>query len=144
VLTRRQELGTYHALATAPNGERLDGYFRVAEFRPPNFKVDLSLDRTTAPRGATVAVSAKSTYLFGAPVEGGKAHVTITRSPSAFVPPGRDGFTFGRHWFWPEEQPSVATEVLDTTNPVGAGGVTTASVTVPKDLPFPMDYRVDV
>ena len=142
--SKSQELGNYHLTASAANGEKIDGYFRVAEFRPPNFKVEVSLDRKTAARGDTVLASAKSTYLFGAPVEGGNAHVTVTRQPSDFTPPGRDGFVFGRHWFWPEDRPSVSTDVLDTTSPVGPGGATAASVVVPQDLPYPMDYQVSV
>src|SRR5262249_26227600 len=119
VFSKSQELGNYHLRASASNGENIDGYFRVAEFRPPNFKVELQLARRTAVRGQTVQANAVSTYLFGAPVQGGKAHVTVTRQPAEFAPPGRDAFTFGRHWFWPEDRPEQPADVSDSTSPVG-------------------------
>ncbi|WP_317996563.1 alpha-2-macroglobulin family protein [Vulcanimicrobium alpinum] len=142
-LAAHATLGYYSVHATAGNGEQLDGSFRVAEFKPPNFKVDLALDRDVVQRGATVAAAATSTYLFGAPVSGASTKFTVTRAPAPFVPKGRDGFVFGRRWFWPEQQPDAATDVLQSTLAVDAQGKNAVSVPVSGELPYAMTYRVD-
>ncbi|HEX3551500.1 MAG TPA: alpha-2-macroglobulin family protein, partial [Candidatus Elarobacter sp.] len=136
-------LGYYILHANAGNGETIEGTFRVAEFKPPNFKVDLALDHDTAQRGDSVGGIATNAYLFGAPLTGASTKFTVTRSPASFTPKGRDGFSFGRQWFWPEEQPDAATDVLETTASVDASGHSSVSVPVASDLPFPMTYEVD-
>jgi alpha-2-macroglobulin len=136
-------LGYYTLRASAGNGEQIEGYFRVAEFKPPNFKVDLALDHDVAQRGGTIAATATNAYLFGAPLNGASTHFTVTRSPATFAPKGREQFSFGRQWFWPDRQPDAATDVLDTTATVDASGKSTANVTVANDLPYAMTYEVD-
>ena len=136
-------LGYYSVRASAGNGEEIDGGFRVAEFKPPNFKVDLTLNPLVAQRGATVAASATSAYLFGAPLAGASTKFTVTRSPVSFAPPGRDAYSFGRQWFWPEQQPDASTDVLETTVTDDASGKSGVSVPVAGDLPYPMEYAVD-
>jgi uncharacterized protein YfaS (alpha-2-macroglobulin family) len=136
-------LGYYTVRATAGNGEEIDGSFRVAEFKPPNFKVDLALDHLVAQRGGTVAAAATSAYLFGAPLAGASTKYTVTRSPVDFTPQGRDAFSFGRKWFWPEQQPDASTDVLETTLTDDATGKSSVSVPIAGDLPYPMAYAVD-
>ncbi len=140
---KNAETGIYAIHARADNGEALDGSFRVAEFKPPNFKVDLTLDKQFADAGSTVRASSTSTYLFGAPVEGGTQHVYVTRSRAYFTPEGRDAFAFGRIWDYPEEPPSVPADVVQTDVTLGAGGTAAVPVPVATDLPFPMVYQVD-
>ncbi len=143
VLDTTAALGYYTVRATAGNGEEIDGNFRVAEFKPPNFKVDLALDHPVAQRGGTVAAAATSAYLFGAPLAGASTKFTVTRSPVDFAPQGRDGYSFGRKWFWPEQQPDASTDVLETTVTDDATGKSSVSVPVANDLPYPMAYEVD-
>ncbi|MBV9439415.1 MAG: alpha-2-macroglobulin family protein, partial [Candidatus Eremiobacteraeota bacterium] len=144
VAVRRDDpLGYYIVRAGAGNGEQVSGSFRVAEFKPPTFKVDLTLDRAFAVRGTTVSGTASNRYLFGAPLAGATTAFTVTRSPSSYAPKGRDGFTFGRRWFWPEQQPDAATDVLQTSATVDGNGASTVAVPVANDLPFAMDYLVD-
>jgi uncharacterized protein YfaS (alpha-2-macroglobulin family) len=142
-LPKNAALGYYTVRANAGNGEEITGSFRVAEFKPPNFKVDLALDREIAPRGGTVAASATNAYLFGAPLTGASTKFTVTRSPASFTPKGREAFTFGRQWAWPEQQPDASTDVLETTTTVDAAGMSAVSVPVASDLPYPMTYEVD-
>ncbi len=136
-------LGYYTLHAAAGNGETISGTLRVAEFKPPNFKVDLALDRDTAERGATVTGTAMNAYLFGAPLTGASTAFAVTRSPASFTPKNRDAFTFGKQWFWPEQQPDASTDVLQTTVTVDANGRSAVSVPVATDLPFAMTYEVD-
>ncbi|MFN2461065.1 MAG: alpha-2-macroglobulin, partial [Candidatus Velthaea sp.] len=142
-LARDAEPGTWYVKAAAGSGEEIAGTFRVAEFKPPNFKVDLTLDAAVAVRGQTVNAVAESRYLFGAPVEGGKATFKVTRSGADLAPPHRDDYTFGRRWWWPEQAPDAATDVLQSETRVDAGGRSAQAVRVADDLPYPMTYQVD-
>lgn len=142
-LPKNAPLGSYLVRASAGNGERLIGDFRVAEFKPPNFKVDLALNREVAQRGNTVSGTAMNAYLFGAPLTGATTAFTVTRSPAEFTPKGREAFTFGRRWFWPEEPPDAATDVLQTTASVDADGKSDVGFPIAADLPYAMSYRVD-
>ncbi|HEY6237195.1 MAG TPA: Ig-like domain-containing protein, partial [Candidatus Elarobacter sp.] len=143
VLAKDVPLGYYVVRATAGNGETISGSFRVAEFKPPNFKVDLALDHDIAQRGATITGTATNAYLFGAPLAGASTKFTVTRSPSSYVPKGREAYSFGRQWFWPEQQPDASTDVLESTVTDDANGKATVSVPVASDLPYPMSYQVD-
>ncbi|MBV8580853.1 MAG: alpha-2-macroglobulin family protein [Candidatus Eremiobacteraeota bacterium] len=143
VIPKSAPLGYYVLRATAGNGEEITGDFVVAEFKPPNFKVDLALDHDVVQRGATVNAIAANAYLFGAPLTGASTKFTVTRSPASFTPKGRDAFSFGRQWFWPEQRPDASTDVLERTITVDANGKSAITAPVGTDLPFPMTYRVD-
>jgi alpha-2-macroglobulin len=139
-----QPLGYYSIQAKGKNGAEISGEFRVAEFKPPNFKVDLTLDKAFALMGQKVEGKAQSNYLFGAPVEGGKAQYYVTRKQTDFIPKGWEKFSFGRKWFWPEESPAVPNDVLQIREEIDKQGQSSQTVTVAKDLPYPMTYRMDV
>jgi alpha-2-macroglobulin len=143
-LRPNQPLGYYTIEAIGSSGRKIDGTFRVAEFKPPNFKVELTLDKEFATPGQSVGASAKSTYLFGAPVQGGSYKFYVTRQQTAFTPKGWDEYTFGRQWFWPEQPPSVPSDVTQSAGTIGADGTTSQTVKVTDDLPYPMAYRVDM
>jgi len=137
-------LGYYSIRAIGENGVEISGEFRVAEFKPPNFKVDLAIDREFAMAGDKIQANAASSYLFGAPVEGGKAKYYITRRQATLSPKGWEQFSFGRRWFWPEEAPAVPSDVLQGNQVLDKQGKNTQLVPVAKDLPYPMTYQVDV
>ncbi|MDQ6925252.1 MAG: MG2 domain-containing protein, partial [Candidatus Eremiobacteraeota bacterium] len=140
---KNASLGNYTVRATAGNGEVIYGSFRVAEFKPPNFKVDLALDHEIAQRGASVSGTATNAYLFGAPLAGASTAFTVTRSPASFTPKGREAYAFGRQWFWPEQQPDAATDVLQSTVTDDANGKAVVSFPVASELPYAMTYQVD-
>ncbi len=142
-LDRRQELGYYTVHAKAPNGEELYGSLRVAEFRPPNFKTHLGLDREFAFKGTTVTANVASAYLFGAPLANARAHLSVTRSRTWFTPPGFERFSFGREWLYPEEPPSVTSDVLDADATLDAAGKLVRPFTIEGDVPYALAYRVD-
>lgn len=139
-----QKLGYYSIQAKGKNGLEISGEFRVAEFKPPNFKVELNLDKEFALVDEKVEAKVASNYLFGAPVEGGEAKYFITRQQTNFIPKGWEEFNFGRQWFWPEEIPTIPGDVLQTNSQLDANGKSGQTVTVAKDLLYPMTYRVDV
>ncbi|MBD2603457.1 alpha-2-macroglobulin family protein [Scytonema hofmannii FACHB-248] len=139
-----QKLGYYTIQAKGKNGHEISGEFRVAEFKPPNFKVELALDKQFALIGDKIDAKTTSNYLFGSPVEAGKAKYFVTRSQTNFIPKGWEEFSFGRQWFFPEESPSLPSDVLQTDTQLDANGKSSQIVSVGKDLPYPMIYRVDV
>ena len=150
-LEANQPLGVYVVRAKADNGVEVRGEFRVAEFKPPNFKVDLSLDREAnkdnqilAVAGDRLTATAQSNYLFGPPVEGGRANFYVTRRRSAFQPAGWPEFSFGRQWIWPQEQPTITADVLQRQTALDPTGKVSQTVEIGKDLPFAVDYRIDV
>lgn len=142
--SKTQPLGYYTIVATGPQGAQVTGSFRVAEFRPPNFSVNLSLDKKAAATGETVTASGSAQYLFGAPMAGAAATIHVTRAQATLAPKGWDDFTFGRQWFWPEQQPDVSADVLQQSVTLDAQGKSSSQIPVGKDLPYAMDYRVDL
>ncbi len=143
-INNNQRLGYYTVQAKGKNGQEISGEFRVAEFKPPNFKVELAVDREFAFVNDKVEAKATSHYLFGSPVAGGNAKYFVTREPIDFIPKGWEEFSFGRKWFWPEETPSVSSDVLQSNAQLDSEGQSHQTVTVAEDLPYPMTYRVDV
>lgn len=142
-IAKTQPLGIYTIEAKNRNGVEILGTFRVAEFKPPNFKVDLALDHEMARAGDTIKAQVQSNYLFGAPVEGGQVDYYATREKVDFIPKGWEDWNFGRQWFWPEEEPSVESDVLQTQAALDPKGQGQQSFTIAPDLPYPMAYRLD-
>jgi uncharacterized protein YfaS (alpha-2-macroglobulin family) len=142
-LADKQPLGFYSIQAKGKNGVELYGDFQVAEFKPPNFKVDLALDQKVVLPETTVKATLQSNYLFGPPVDGGKVEYFVTREQAFFAPKGWDEFQFGPQWFWPEAALVLSSDVLQKTASLDDAGHSSQSVTVGNDLPYPATYRVD-
>jgi uncharacterized protein YfaS (alpha-2-macroglobulin family) len=142
-LDKNQALGYYSLHAKGERGAEIYGGFRVAEFKPPNFKVDLSLDKEFAFAKQEVTFNTASDYFFGSPVQGGKVNYYVTREQTYFTPKGWEKFSFGRQWFWPEERPEVPNDVLQSSQILDAQGQNSQAVLVAADLPYPMTYRVE-
>ncbi|MGK7874581.1 MAG: alpha-2-macroglobulin [Xenococcaceae cyanobacterium] len=142
-LDKNQPLGFYSIRAKGDSGAEIYGEFRVAEFNPPNFKVDLTLDKEFAIIDQKVTAKAESNYLFGSPVQGGNAKYYVTRRRTYFTPKGWEKFSFGRQWFWPEESPEVPSDVLQSNQVLDNAGKSSQLIAVAKDLPYPMTYRVE-
>jgi uncharacterized protein YfaS (alpha-2-macroglobulin family) len=138
-----QPLGYYSIEAKSKNGVDLLGDLRVAEFKPPNFQVDLSVEQEFATAGDTLQATVQSDYLFGAPVQEANVNYYVTRQPANFAPEGWDRFSFGPQWYWPEERPVVPSDVLQTSETLSDQGQGTISVNLTNDLPYPMTYRLD-
>lgn len=142
--SNQQALGYYTVNATGTNGNQISGSLRVAQFKPPNFNLTLTLGAASASAGSSIAANVAANYLFGAPLQGGTAHADVTRDVATVQPKGWDDFSFGPQWFWPEETPSFDSDVLQRDLPLDAKGNASLDVPVPRDLPFPMTYTVDM
>lgn len=139
-----QALGYYSIIARSNRGYSLDGSFRVARFKPPNFKMTVALDKSSVAPGGTVRATGTASYLFGAPLAGGKDRVYVTRDYANLAPKGWDAFWFGRQWFWPEQQPSLDSDVLERDLSLNASGSATLDVPVAREIPAPLRYTVEM
>lgn len=87
--------------------------YRVAEYRPPEFLVEMSAAGGVREPGDTVRATVQARYLFGAPM--GRAQVTwharqSPLSPSSLDIPGTEGWFLGESgWWWEEngDEPEV-------------------------------------
>ena len=120
--SKQQPLGYYTIDAKGANGNDINGSLRVAEFKPPNFKLTLTLGATSATAGSSVHANVAAAYLFGAPLQGGTAHAYVTRDVATVAPKGWDDFSFGPQWYYPEQTPSFDTDVLQRDLPLDAQG----------------------
>ncbi|BCM92913.1 putative lipoprotein YfhM [Abditibacteriota bacterium] len=72
--------GSYSMVMTI-DGEEHTADFSVASYRKPEFSATVTPNEKHYSFGDQVEMMVESTYYFGAPVAGGKAHYTITRAP---------------------------------------------------------------
>lgn len=142
-LAADRPLGYYTVEAKGDSGVTLYGSFRVAEFKPPNFKVSLDIERSLAVAGDEVTAATNGAYLFGAPVQEGNATYTITRRLAYPSIPDWEEFSFGPQWSWPAERPELPSEVMQTQSVLDADGTDELTFSIAEDLPYPMTYRVD-
>lgn len=142
-LAKNQPLGYYSISAIGASGNTINGAFRVAQFKPPNFKVDLALDRPYATAGDTLTATGTASYLFGGALDGGKTHIYVTRDVATIAPKGWDTYSFGPQWFWPEQQPAFTTDVSQTDLTLDKQGIGSQAIAIPANLPFAMTYTVD-
>ncbi|HET7423626.1 MAG TPA: alpha-2-macroglobulin family protein [Gemmatimonadales bacterium] len=98
-------------------------YYRVAEYRPPEFLVDVRADSGTRFAGDSVHTAVEARYLFGAPMGRAATRWTLRRQSVdgwELEIPGTDGFYLGETGWWYEEYDAQASQVT-----VQAGGTDT-------------------
>ena len=109
-------LGSYsiQARAQLPSGQiSTGGGFRVEEYRPPQFKVDVTAPSTELLAGQSIQARVLARYLFGGAMPGAAVRWTATRSTDDFQPPDNPGFAFGvATWDWSDESPAPSTEII--------------------------------
>ena len=109
-------LGTYLVRATAQvTSDQVSsgGSFRVEEYRPPQFKVDVTAPAAELISGQSLQGRVVARYLFGGVMPGAAVRWTATRTTEDFQPPDNAGFAFGvATWEWSDENPGPSTEVI--------------------------------
>lgn len=91
-------LGVYRVEARIPGaGLRHAGTFRVEEYRKPEFEVAVETPEGPLELGAKAKATVRATYLFGSPVAGGTAKITVTRTPdeAGWLPAGAWDWLYG-------------------------------------------------
>ena len=109
--------------------------YRIAEYRPPEFLVDVGAEQTPSFPGEKYRVGVHARYLFGAPM--GRADVSWT-ARQAPVPaweldiPGTDGWQIGETgWWWDDENDSGAEFFANGTGTLDARGDLAIEATLP-------------
>ena len=105
-------LGTYRVGVQLRRGgqwtELASAYYRIAEYRPPEFLVSVATDSQPHFAGDTLSATVEARYLFGAPM--GRAAVSwqVQQTPVsgwALDIPGTDGWEIGESgWWWEDEE----------------------------------------
>ena len=72
------------------------GGFTVAEYRAPQFRVDVLAAAPDLLAGSRLGATVSARYLFGGAMTGAAATWSVIRSSAEFSPPGHDAFSFGR------------------------------------------------
>ena len=110
VIPADAKIGTYRvSTEIRRNGrwtELASAWYRIAEYRPPEFLVDVATPDTTRIGGDSISASVEARYLFGAPM--GRAALTWSvyrapLSPWELEIPHTEGFTIGETGRWWEE-----------------------------------------
>lgn len=113
--------------------------YRVAEFRPPEFLVDMATTTPASLPGERLGVGVRARYLFGAPMAGAAFNWEARRTPLApweLELPGLAEWTVGRNvWRWydedaPMEGYGLIASGIDTLDATGARTIT---VTLPTE-----------
>jgi uncharacterized protein YfaS (alpha-2-macroglobulin family) len=147
-LPRNAQPGGYQLQAAGAIGNVFSASFRVAEFTPPAFTLNLTVDKGTAAAGETENAQGKASYLFGAPLTSGKASWFVTRQrwDLRWTVWSRlwDGYSFGRLWIPPEQAPVPSTTVFNRTNSFDAHGIAREQVAIDRRLPLWMYYTIEL
>ncbi|TMA17873.1 MAG: alpha-2-macroglobulin, partial [Deltaproteobacteria bacterium] len=110
--------GTFTLDATVPKSARLGqfgieavkfagGSFLVAEYRAPQFRVDVQVPKAELTAGDELTGTVIARYLFGGAMDGAQVQWSAGRTTEDFAPPRNAGFRFGRNtWNWDDNQPA--------------------------------------
>jgi alpha-2-macroglobulin len=123
-------LGGYSVDAQLHRGGQWTTYasawYQVAEYRPPEFLVDVAADPAPRMGGDTIPAAVTARYLFGAPMAGATVSWHARRTwvaPWELRVPGADGWRMGveRRWWegGADPSPQVLTTATDTLDAAG-------------------------
>jgi uncharacterized protein YfaS (alpha-2-macroglobulin family) len=138
-----KRLGSWRTIASA-------GY-RIAEYRPPEFLVDMTSADSTLVVGGKLTAKLQARYLFGAPM--GRAAVSwqarqTIMSPWELSVPGFDAWSIGETSGWWEEDESREEHVFaskpDTLDPRGGGSFSIAAPESQKGRPARLTIEATV
>src|SRR4029078_4080774 len=112
----------------------------LAAYKPTEFKVAVEPDRPAYVRGDKATFVTRGDYLFGAPMKGGKARVSVRRGQGYFALPlgekDPEAFIWNDQAYWADkpEAESRASVVTSTEGALNAKGelTTSASLTMPE------------
>ncbi len=140
------KLGYYQLIAETPNrGLRFYGDFRLAEFRVPEFMVNMEIDKKLALPDEQIKISWDGKYYFGAPMSEASSSLNITRRRTYFRPEGWDGFSFGVPQYLEDQKVSLSGMYLKETIKLDRAGEASKTIRLRRDdAPYPMTYLSDV
>ena len=137
-LTPGARLGSYGLSAQVDKRATHAGSFRVASFRPPDFRVSLkSPEQLLAGQAEEAAARVTAGYLFGAPLAKGKAVLKTAQIQTGFAPELLDGYAVGDLPL-PGKEPQLGKDLgseKTTLDAKGQGGFTLPKAKTAPGLP---------
>ncbi len=108
VVPKMARLGQFAIAAAVPRGMTYAvGFFLVAEYRAPQFRVDVQVASAALTAGDELNGTVIARYLFGGAMDGAQAQWSAARTTEDFAPPKNEGFRFGRNtWNWDDHAPA--------------------------------------
>lgn len=93
--------GQYYARISVSKWAIRYNYFRVEEFKPLEFTVNMSSAKQHMHGNDSTVVSVNARYMYGAPMNGDTVFWTVTAAPQSFRPTGFSdyAFTSGSHFY---------------------------------------------
>ncbi|HEX7880379.1 MAG TPA: MG2 domain-containing protein, partial [Candidatus Eisenbacteria bacterium] len=111
------------------------GSFAVAEYKAPEFRVDLSSAKPWTLSGQVLPIDIGASYFFGAPLGGATARWSLSRRPFEFHPAGYDDYVFSDadvtpeyEWLAGRGEATLDKEGKGTLTPVADLGTTPVSL----------------
>ena len=101
-------LGNFAIAVAVPRGMTYGyGNFLVAEYRAPQFRVDVQAPQSELFAGDDLSATVIARYLFGGAMSQAQVQWSAARGTEDFAPPRNDGFRFGRNtWSWDDHAPA--------------------------------------
>ena len=96
-ITAGAPLGSYGVLVQLNGVEAARGYFEVAEYKKPEYKVKVSTPKTFVTTGEKTKFTVEAKYFFGSPVKNADVKYYIYRSP--YYP-----------WFWESDDDGIGAD----------------------------------
>ncbi|MGC8838167.1 MAG: Ig-like domain-containing protein [Anaerolineae bacterium] len=93
-LDEKAALDYYTINCKGPADYEFSGSFQVAEYRKPEFEVQVTVDRDAYIQGDMVEATAQATYYFGGPVKEAQVRWTLMTNDYLFQPEGYSGWDF--------------------------------------------------
>jgi uncharacterized protein YfaS (alpha-2-macroglobulin family) len=104
VLPKNTMLGVYHFSILKPGNAGVygGGYFRVEEYKKPEFEVTIEAPKEPVSLGDTITATIQAKYYFGAPVTHAKVKYTVTRNSytTQWYPKGDWDWFYGKGYWW--------------------------------------------
>jgi uncharacterized protein YfaS (alpha-2-macroglobulin family) len=149
IVPKDGRLGGYNITTAQPGAASQgtwSGFFTVAEYRAPTFRVDLLAGKSELLAGDSLTTTVSARYLFGGAMKGAKATWSVTRNTAAFSPPRNEGFSFGRQtWGYDENEPAPDSGLFASGNGIidGQGNLTIEAGKADAPGDRPANYTVE-
>jgi uncharacterized protein YfaS (alpha-2-macroglobulin family) len=106
-VARDVRLGSFSVAVHGAGQQPVYGGFRVAEYRAPQFRVDVVTAKPELTAGDELVGSVVARYLFGGAMDRAQASWSVHRATEDFAPPRNEAFSFGRQtWSWDDGAPA--------------------------------------
>ena len=105
VIPKEGKLGTHDITVSliADPKQVWFGFFNVAEYRAPQFRVDVLAAAKELLAGTKLSATVSARYLFGGAMTGASASWSVIRYTTEFSPPRHDAYSFGRQTSYQDE-----------------------------------------